>query len=152
MRRSGIMFMFLVMSGFTSLANAITIDISPTDPTTSYYVTIDVLGGFPDTGQGLLNTTFTITDFNIEIDVIMQDVHGSGAIILPQLTDAGGTAVIDPLPQGVYDVTGNVFVIPWGDTIPALYQSGNASFEVVPEPASILLLLAGIPAMKKSRT
>ena len=96
-----VMMVVLVVVSISPLADALTIDVSPDNPTIVDQVEIDVWTWFADTGQGYIDTSYTLTDFNIEIDVLMQDMHGSGLIIMPVATQDGGSVLLEPLPVGI---------------------------------------------------
>jgi hypothetical protein len=113
------------------------IDISPSRPNTSTPVSFDTWTWFGDPGQSLVSATYTRNDYQIDIDVIMLDLHRPGVAWPTVMTQGGGTVNLGTLPLGHYDVLADILMVPWGGAVPVPFRTGATHFDVVPYPSPI---------------
>jgi len=125
--------------------HALYIDIDPENPTINDSVSIYSWTSFSYTERYyLVNTTYSITGYDISIEVVMED-RGYG-LAIPWA--GGGTVQIGTLDEGYYSVTADMYMIPFGGSIPEFYESGSTSFDVVPEPSTLLLFAVGMVGVR----
>ncbi len=118
-------------SAYADLAPLI-ITVTPEHPTVYTPVMVAGLAWFGDPGQEELETTYNLTDYHIDIDVFMADLHSPGSYWIQVMTLDGGVAQIGTLPQGQYDVDVSMWMYPcWGGSDAALIGSGHTTFEVI---------------------
>ena len=112
------------------------ITVTPEHLTEDTPVTVAGLAWFGDPGQEELETTYNLTDYHIDIDVFMADLHSPGSYWTQVMTLDGGLAQVGTLPQGQYDVDVSMWMwmYPWGGSDATLIGSGNTTFEVIPGP------------------
>lgn len=137
---AGIVFFFVMVNG--AFAGLI-IDVDPVTPTTTSPVAVTVWEWFGDPGQDFVDATFIQIGDRISIDVIMQDLHAPGTFWIQILTPGGGTVHLGALAEGFYEVDATMRMIPWFGGPPVFFDSGIGSFHVVPEPATLGLLVIG---------
>lgn len=124
----------------TSLGLDLYVDVSPENPTTADPVSIYAWTWFGYAERyDLVSTAYSITGYDIGVEVVMRD-KGYG-ITIPWA--GGGSVQVGTLTEGDYWVTADMYMIPFGGSIPELYESGGTSFNVVPEPATLFLLALG---------
>ena len=123
------------------------VDVSPENPTTVTPVSVAAWDWFGDPGQELVTASYFMTDNQILIDVIMQDLHRPGTVWIQVITLDGGTVNLGVLAEGSYEVNANMYMIPWFGGAPTLYDTGVTSFDVVPEPSTLCLLTIGSLAL-----
>jgi len=126
-------------------AHALYVDVNPENPTIADSVSIYAWTWFGYAERyDLVSTTHSITGYDIDMEVVMQD-NGYG-ITIPWA--GGGSVQLGTLAEGHYWVSADMYMIPVGGSIPELYESGDTSFDVIPEPATILLFaLGGLPLL-----
>lgn len=119
------------------------VDWAPSNPTTTSWVSISAWQYFPDPGQELVSTSYSLIDHTINIRVVMQDLHWPGSSWPTVVVEDGGTAYVGLLAAGTYEVNAQMLMVPWygGGALP--YDSGTTTFVVTPEPASLALLALG---------
>ncbi len=112
------------------------ITVTPEHLTEDTPVTVAGLAWFGDPGQEELETTYNLTDYHIDIDVFMADLHSPGSYWTQVMTLDGGLAQVGTLPQGQYDVDVSMWMwmYPWGGSDATLIGSGHTTFEVLPGP------------------
>jgi len=120
-------------------------NILPLCPTDNTPVSIKAWTWFGDTGQMLDSVSYERDEYQIDMDVIIQDLHGMPGVAFYQVvTPCGGSVDCGLLPAGLYEVNADVYVIPWASETPQLRDSGYTTFTVVPEPSSLVMLLGTI--------
>ena len=124
----------------------IPIYILPELPTTSDSVTLYAQWGAM-AGWQVLSTTYCLSDNQIEMDIEIQELRDPGLIWPDCIVLTENSVNLGILPEGQYDVTAYISMIPWGGDTPEPYQSGNFSFNVVPEPSAAALAASGIVAL-----
>ncbi len=87
----------------------------------------------------------------ILMDVIMQDLHAPGSAFIQIFTLGGGTVELGVLAEGSYEVDATMYMIPWTGGAPTFLASGVGSFDVVPEPGTLCLLMLGGLALVTTR-
>ncbi len=139
MRELKFLFVLVVVAGWAGIGNAsITdVDILPEVPTTFDVITIFTEGLSGSGPVEIGDTNFTMNGTNLELDI---EVHAG---FLTVMTPWVHSENIGPLPLGIYDLTVNAIYAP------DVTDTFTTSFEVVPEPTTLLLLLGGIPVLRK---
>ncbi len=136
------------------------INLSLESPTSSDVLSINAWQWFNSSAYRPIDATYSITDFNINIDVVMEDLWGSGGGFALGSPGIGATVEVGMLPEGNYTVNANIYLTPWGVSEPVLYSAlDSISFDVVdggqtaiPEPATMLLLgMGGLALMRRKR-
>lgn len=141
---------FLCCVANSALAGLV-VDVNPGNPTTSTPVSVSAWKWFSDPGQSLVETNYFITNNQILIDVIMQDLHAPGTFWTQIVTPDGGIVDLGVLTVGSYEVDATMYMIPWSGGLPVFYDSGVGSFEVVPEPTTLCLVTIGGLALLRRR-
>lgn len=111
--------------------------VNPTNPTSSDVITIDYSTFLPCPAYVVTNTFHTINGNNISLD--LQSYYqgiGCSDYVVPY----EHTFTIGELPAGVYQVQSSLELVK-GEYV--TYWSDSTSFEVIPEPNSVALLLLG---------
>jgi hypothetical protein len=127
------------------------VEVSPPFPDTSTPVAIVAWTWFGDPGQTYVQTTYSRSGFDIDVTVMMQDLHEPGSVWAQVIMSGGGSIVVGTLPKGEFSVDATILMIPWYGGFPAPYDSGSTSFEVTPEPATFTLLTLGGMALVRRR-
>ena len=148
MKKSGMLrvltIVFLVhsMNSFCAAVSINNVQISPDNPSIYDIITIETDGSIPGGGIALDESVFTQDEYALQLDLYYTDIAGP-AIPQPWFHDEE----IGILSEGSYDLSVQTY---WrvGTADYILTDTYSTDFEVVPEPASILLLLAGVPLMK----
>lgn len=105
--------------------------ITPETPIPTDIITINVLGTESTGAVLILNSEFQKDDTDLSLDVFLDVGH------FQVITPWDHTEIIGTLPYDTYDLTVNAYI---NDS---LAYTHITSFEVVPEPASILLFTFG---------
>jgi hypothetical protein len=116
------------------------VNISPSQPTTSISIILNAWTWFGDPGEQFKSSTYSLNEHQIEMDIIMKDLHSPGTAWPAVMTKMGGSVHCGSLSPGDYNVTANILVIPRGGNVPVPFRTGAASFNVVPEPSTLMLL------------
>ncbi len=126
-------------------AFALYVDVYPENPTIADSVSIEAWTWFPYAERyDLVSATYSITDYAIDMEVIMED-KGVG-LTIPAI--GGGSVEVGILAEGYYSVSADMYMVPFGGSIPEFYESGSTSFNVVPEPATFSLFAFGALALR----
>ncbi len=125
-------------------AFALYVDVYPENPTITDSVSIEAWTWFGKDAYDLVSATYSITDYTIEIEVIMEDIGFGPASLIRD----GGSVTLGTLTEGLYLVSADMYMVPFGGSIPEFYESGSTSFNVVPEPATVFLLTIGIVGVR----
>ncbi len=119
-----------VLSAQASITN---VSIQPVSPIFNDDISL-VISGMESSGAVLINdSVFVVNDFALELTL---DMFVGGYTVMSQWSH---TEDIGKLSIGTYDLTVNMSV----DLNPSLNDTFTTSFEVVPEPSSLLLLSLG---------
>ena len=152
MRQSGmlrvlaIIFLAHSVNSFCAAVTINNVQISPDNPSIYDIITIETDGSIPGGGIALDESVFTQDEYALQLDLYYTDTFGPH-IPQPWFHDEE----IGILSQGSYDLSVQVY---WRVTATAdyfLHDAYSTNFEVVPEPATLLLLLAGVPVLKKRK-
>lgn len=129
----------------SSLAASISsIEVSPALPGTTDLASLQVELFYPSTGfsVGNFETTF-LDNGDIRLDIFV-DSPAPGDIVLPVVGSEIVAAPLGLLPEANYSYTARLFEIPRGTSIPFFQEAESGSFSVVPEPATVHLVAAGL--------
>ncbi len=129
------------------------------NPTTEDHVSVDVWSWFSSSAYRFAESSFTIDDGVISVDVIVEDLRGSGNFFAQAAVGIGDTIDLGSLELGNYTIEATFFLLPWEGTEPELYGILESfSFDVitgagtgavfVPEPATICLWGLGLLTLR----
>lgn len=130
----------LLISSVTTQAEITDVFIFPEEPIIYDEITINVFG------EENYDVSITDSILNIDETSIEIDIYIDGGI-LPWITPWSHTENIGMLFIGTYDVTVNTFV----EFNSTFNDTFSTTFEVVPEPATILLLFFGFTGIRGRR-
>ena len=119
----------LAMSTMTAQAVITDVFIFPEEPIIYDEITINVFGE-ENFNISVSDSFLTIDGTLLELDIHLQEG------MMPIVTPWSHTVDVGTLPIDTYDLTVNT----WIDTTPIFNDTYYTSFEVVPEPATVLLL------------
>ena len=131
-----------------SVAVSITdVQISPDNPSINDIITIETVGTIPGGGIALDESVFTQDEYTLQLDLYFTDKAGP-QIPQPWFHDEE----IDILSQGSYDLSVQAYWRSSGTADYFLHDTYPTNFQVVPEPASILLFGLGLFAIRRNIT
>ena len=139
------------------------IDVIPPAPTNFDVISIDVFGTLDIMSQTIADSPWRLQEQNVLIDLLMYWLPVGAPPVIEPFTDVTD---VGQLPVATYDVTARIFVDlgldpdpfpdPW--TFPDTYEGQPpidtmaASFTVIPEPVTLMLIAVGVPfLLKRSR-
>ena len=133
------------------------INLSLDNPTNTDLLSIDAWTWLPGHNFAPIDATYSIADFNINIDVVLQNLDGSGLGFISICAGKGATVEVGMLAEGEYTVNANIYVTPWESSEPVLYELDTISFGVapgidaitIPEPATLLMLAFGTLLLRR---
>lgn len=131
---------FLTFMCALSQASITDVDILPAEPTVVDPISI-LVSGEENFNISISDSFFTIDGALLELDIHFQEG------MMPTVTPWSHTESVGILPVGTYDLTVNT----WIATSPAFNDTYHTSFEVVPEPATILLFGLGMVCVRKMK-
>ncbi len=139
------LFTIFVLGVFTfmcalSQASITDVDILPEEPTEIDPITIFV-SGEENYSVSVTDSILTINETLLELDIYLH------LGFLPAVTPWSQIENIGVLSLGTYDLTVNTFV----DSDPMYNDTFSTSFEVVPEPTTILFLALGMFMVREKR-
>jgi len=112
------------------------VSIDPVVPTTSDPIAIFVSGTEGYGGVTITDSVFTLQDMSLYLDLYLN--VGPMAVV----TDWSYSESIDPLSAGIFDLLVRTFE---DEEVTSTYP---ITFEVIPEPTSILLLIVGMIGLR----
>ncbi len=141
------------------------INLSVENPTSRDLLSIDVWYMFDSSAYRPIDATYSIIHGNINIDVVIQDLWGSGGFYAMGSQGIGATVDLRRIPQGHYTVNANIYLRPWDESEIVLYSAlDSISFDVVrsgrtttpgpatvPEPATLGVLFLGCLGLLRRR-
>ena len=132
MRTKLLLIIWVCLAVGTMTARAVITDVSilPEEPTVIDPITIITSGVESSGGVFITDSVFQVNDTFLELDLYL-DV-GQFTVVTPW----SQTENIGMLPLGTYDLTVNTIV----ELKPEFNDTYYTTFEVVPEPATVLLL------------
>ena len=135
----GIIFVVILIMGTDSVKATITdVSILPEEPTIIDLITIATFG-IEGSGPVTINDSdFSASDTTLELDIFI--TVGHFAVITPWLHSED----IGFLPVGTYDLTVSTF----DKFDPTFNDTFSTTFEVIPEPTSILLFATGMMGIR----
>ena len=84
------------------------------NPTASDSISIHAWQYFHDAGFEMADVIYSVTDFTINIDIIIQDLHGISDMFFAQsFSGRGGKAEVGVLAEGSYTVNANIYLTSW---------------------------------------
>ena len=121
----------------------------PASPVRADVFDLSVVRAFNDPGYGHLEQSITVNGNQIDVDVVIQDLHTQPGTVFPQVITTSGALFEDlgPLAAGTYEVNARMWLTPWPDTGPgALYDTGSLTLHAAaaPEPGAAALMLIGV--------
>ena len=143
-------FMYIVICGtlfcVTELAGAesvsiIDVNIIPEEPSSDEIITISVLGWAANSGSSVEYGEFSMVDTSLQLDLHIE----MGILLMPSIWSYAEE--ISPLPAETYSLTVRGFEY-YSGTLEDTYVM---DFTVVPEPATIWLLAAGMLAVRATK-
>ncbi len=135
-----LLFVLVAMSGVAGIGNASITDISIQPATPTFNDDISVLvSGVESSSMGIVDSSLTVDNTSIELDIYLQEG------MLPVVTPWTHSENIGMLAIGTYDLMVNTIYAP------DVSDTFTTSFEVVPEPATLLLLAMGGLMMRRKR-
>ncbi len=147
LRVLAIVFLAHSVNSFCAAVSITDVQISPDNPSIYDIITLETDGWI---GMGTLffdESIFAQDEYVLQLDLYF--TGGTGPQIpQPWFRDEE----IGILSQGSYDLSVQAY---WRNSSTSdyiLHDSYSTNFEVIPEPASILLLQAGVPLLKKRKT
>ncbi len=108
------------------------VSIQPATPTFNDDISV-LVSGVESGSMGIVDSSLTTNEMSLELDIYIEQGF------LPVVTPWTHSENIGMLPIGTYDLVVNMLVV----SRPDLNDTFSTSFEVVPEPSTILLSLAG---------
>jgi len=131
---NGILLAPWIWYGIEAAPASLIIEAVPQTPSIDDSVTVGAWNWFGDPGQQEVQTTYTRLGYQVDLTVVMQDLHSPGTVWPQIMTLDGGSAILGTLPQGTYYVDAMMLMIPWYGGPPALYDEGHTFFTVLPLP------------------
>lgn len=123
--------LFVLVINICVYAGITSVSINPPQPTTTDFISI-ITAGVEGSRPVGITPVLTIIENNIVLDLSME------VGILQVVTPWSHTENIGYLPAGIYNLEVNAIYSPTAT------QTFSTSFEVVPEPTSLLLFATGI--------
>jgi len=110
------------------------IEVIPEFPVAETSVALQAYVWFPDSCQQVLQTTFSRSDDQVYVELVVQDKHAPGVVCALAHVPAAGVVQLGPLPAGQYEATANMYMIPSSGSLAdgpmSLHSTGSISFEV----------------------
>jgi hypothetical protein len=142
------------------LFNELAVTVTPSSLTDQDTFDLRAFHTFGDTGYTRLDQTVSVSGNQIDVYVLIQDLHTMPNSVFPQVITPAGAFFDDygPLAAGTYQVNAEMWYTAWPTTEPSIFfDMGSLTFEVtsaVPEPTTVgmMLVAAGLFAIGKRRT
>ncbi len=147
LRVLAIIFMAHSVNSFCAAVSIDDVQISPDNPSIYDIITIETEGSIPGGGIAFDESIFAQDAYALQLDLYFTAQTGT-QIPKPWFHNEE----IGILSQGSYDLSVQSYRRISDMTDYILQDTYSTNFEVIPEPASILLLLAGMPLLKKRKT
>ena len=136
---------------------AVTAD--PVSPVHTNTFDLSVWRAFDDSGYGHLDQSIRVNGSQIDVDVVIQDLHTQPGAIFRQVVTTSGAVFEDvgPLATGTYQVNARMWLASWPSTGPGtLYDTGSLTLHALqamaaPEPGSALLFAVGAALLSAAR-
>jgi hypothetical protein len=117
---------------------ALNISVNPLPLTSDDLFSLRATHLFGDPGQERLDQSITVSGYNIDVYVLMHDLHGSG--VWPEVITPDGAYLrgLGPLSPGTYQVDAQMWMkrrVGFGPEQTTLFDTGSFTFDVAP-PAS----------------
>ena len=117
------------------------VTIQPSAPTEADNISFDIVGAEASGDVNISEVIYNLDNNHVTLDLSME--LGPFFAITPW----SYTYDIGTLPAGIYDVTVNTIVV----NNPSTNSTFDTSFEVVPEPTTLLLVSAGLCFLRKKK-
>jgi hypothetical protein len=113
---------------------ALAVGIDPARPTIRTPIALSAWASFPDPGQQFVEASYTISGRQVDVTIVMQDLHSPGSVWPLIMTEGGGSVDLGTLRAGKYRVNVVMLMIPWYGGTPTEYAEGSMSFKVTGGP------------------
>jgi len=138
------------------LYNTLTVSVTPSYLTDQDTFDLRAFHTFGDPGYAAIDQTISVNGNQIDVYVLMQDLHTMPGSAFPQVISPAGAFFDDfgALAAGTYNVNAEMWYTTWPSTAPAVFfDTGTLTFDVVPEPGTLSMMLAasGLVALTKRR-
>jgi len=146
LRATSFVFLIHLLCSFCSAVVITDVRISPENPAIDDIITVESKGSIPGGTLIFDEGVFTQDEFALRLDLYFTGGFG------PQIPQPWfHNNEIGMLAQGNYDLSVQAY---WrtGTADYVIHDTYSTGFEVVPEPATVLLLLSGAAAMKRKRS
>ena len=150
MKRAILLIMVVLLLGVVDTQAAIVsisdVQVDPEEPSLSDIITFDVFGGFSHAGVTFTESQFSTNAFSLELDLFFTEGFGP---LIP--TGWSHSEEIGTLSAGTYDLTTQAYWRSSPGYEYILHDTFPLEFEVVPEPATILLFSLGGVILNRTR-
>jgi len=127
------------------------------NPTTEDQISVDVWSWFSSSAYRFAESSFTIDDDVISVDIIVESLWESGRAFAQAFVGAGDNIDLGSLEAGNYTIEATFYLLAWQGTDAELYEVldpfsfdviSAAPMEFVPEPATICLFGLGLLTLR----